>query len=291
MKKNTLKFLGDNKAIIIAMLCLILSLFTVVDDVIDFVGRGYIHDQATTYLKDSEVSAGETFLILSTAKAGLAIVESSEGGITFVIEAKVQLGRAFEVLKELINRSWEISFLSLTILFASQIILDSANALAEPLFILLAATALIHLICRRMGNRHADTTSKILRSLATGVFVLIFALPISIFLTSLVSKTLMHHYSEQANSAYIAHNELFQHGSSNEGLKESSHTALNNYKTFKKDIHGHVKTMHTHVYRHMAIVVLETLILPFLILSILYVAANSILKRPRFFLLEQNRST
>jgi hypothetical protein len=282
MKTKLLQFWVSNRILVCAVIGVALSLTARVDNLINFAGRGHIHQTAIEFLEKSEQTASETFLVLSAAKSGLAILQTSQGGVTFIIEAKVQVGEAFNTLTELVSRAWEASFASLSILFVTRQLLEIASWLTDTVMIVTALIGLSYAILQRWQLPGYLAAGNVLRSTACGAFLLIIALPLAIYLTALLSEGLTGKISAEATQTYQAHNALFQYDSDTDAqsnFKQSTHNVLNRYKAQKGSIHQHVTSMHTQIYRHIAIIILETLLLPIGILSLLYCGARRVLKK------------
>lgn len=64
------------------------------------------------YLKTTGHHAKETLVILSEIKAALALLQSSSGGISFILDVQVQLGQILDVIVELIDLAWSITLAS-----------------------------------------------------------------------------------------------------------------------------------------------------------------------------------
>ena len=79
----------------IPALALALSLAGVLDNIVNVIGRGHIQEQAIEFLETSEKEATKTFLVLSVAKSEIAVLQSSTAGISIIVEAEVEIGKAF----------------------------------------------------------------------------------------------------------------------------------------------------------------------------------------------------
>ena len=252
-------------------LVLLLTIFGVTDKVISSVGHGYIHQQAVDYLEQAETASKETFVLLSVAKAGTGILESSQGGISFFIDVQVQLGKAFESLKSLIDHAWEISLFGLSLLLVGRLLLEYTQVLLYPLLILLTSCWLLYAVLMSVDSQFSHFSKRLLRSVFVGTFMIIFALPLSIYATSIGSQGLTAELKGEINAGLSEHNSLYTPSKTNsDDLKESAKSVITQYKSKRKDIHGHVEKMHTYVYQHIAVLLLELVVLPLILLVIFY---------------------
>jgi hypothetical protein len=264
--------------LILPAIMLLLSVFNVFDDMIDSLGRGYIYTQATNYLEKSEAASKNTFILLSIAKSGIAILESSQAGISFIVDADVQLGKAFESLKHLVDSAWKLSLGGLSLQFVTKILLSESDAIVPTLMLTFSVLWLLHAILKHWGCSHSVVSDRVLRAMGVGIFVIVFAFPLAIYGTSFFSKQVTAEVSDQVRKGLEEHNKLFSNKIDPDNLKDSARDALELFRSKIKDIHQHVELMHTYVYQYAATLFLEIIAIPMLLLWILYLGARLVAK-------------
>jgi hypothetical protein len=264
--------------LVLPAIVLLLSVLNVFDDVIDSMGRGQVYKQAIAYLEESETASKDTFILLSIAKSGIAIIESSQAGISFFVDAQVQLGKAFETLKHLIDNAWKLSLGGLSLQFVTKILLRESNQIVQPLMVVFSVLWLFHAVLKHCGSSHSVVSDRVLRALGVGLFVIVFAFPLAIYGTSVFSKQVTAEVSQQVRKGLQEHNNLFAHEIDSENLKNSTKNALELFRSKIKEIRQHVELMHTYVYQYTATLFLEIIAMPLLLLWILYLGARLVAK-------------
>ena len=66
-----------------------------------------------------------TFLLVSTVKTCLAVMEGSTVGFSFVVKGDLQVGDAFQTVYDFVDRIWEMLFYSLLLVTAYKTILET----------------------------------------------------------------------------------------------------------------------------------------------------------------------
>lgn len=278
MKKIAQK-IKKNALIAIPALAFILSIAGLTDNLIGALGHNHIYQQAETYLQEAEKASTKTFIALSAAKAGLAILQSSRAGFSFIVEAEVQLGNAFTALSHLVDYAWEGSLIGLLVLTITQLALKFSYSILSLIFTLLSLCWLLYAVSIKFSNTFQHMAKRLFRSAITAAFMLVIAFPLTIYASSQISHSLTAETKSAVYAGLEQHNSLYSHNQEHsDNLKDNSKSVIKELETKRNDIKSHVKTMHTYVYQHIAILLLETLILPFALLAILYVTVRQFTK-------------
>ncbi len=265
----------------LATLILLLGIAGQLDALINSMGRHYIHNQAVEFLKVSEQKSQETFMLLSVGKASVELVESSRAGISFFVDVEVQLGKVVAPLTDLFNYAWNFSLNSLSVLLISQMLLEIIDTLFEPFLLLVTSLWLSYELLKKMQFAQLEQLKNTLRAASILWLFLFLSFPLAITATSVTTKTISQQYAQQVTKGLSAHNQLFSQTNASDSLKDSAENTIKLYKASHKDLQAHIKTMHQHLYTHIAVGIIEIILLPILLMWLFHKALTVLLARSK----------
>ncbi len=276
-KKLTVKI-----SLTLASILLVLSILGVADDLIMALGQAYVTEEAQAYLKVSEKQAKETFELLSIAKAGFGLIESSQGGISIIIDMQVQVGKVLVALTNLIDFAWEASLAGLAILFVTQLSLALVQSALPTLLFCVALSWFSYSACLLTGHAVTQKARQLLHAFMVIFVMLVYAVPMAIYGVSVASTELSAQTSTPLKGALSLTNSLYNTQTSHESLKHQTTHAVETLKQNREHINKHVSTLHTYIYQHLAAKLLELFILPLLLLLIFYGVFKAVLKEESY---------
>ncbi len=149
------------------------------DTAIDFCGGGYLKGSNDAYLKESFDRSVAGFLVLSSIKSGLAVLEGSEIGVGFNLE----VGDLVQSIYDYVDVAWKTALAGSTILLLTRLFLETLDDLDHWLFLFALAVALLFVVATwKISPRAA--VSRMLRETMLFASVLALAayliLPVSI---------------------------------------------------------------------------------------------------------------
>ena len=263
----TFSTLKEKYRVYVSLIFLLLCSFSVIDNAIDFAGRDYINQLSMTFLKDSESHTQETFLLLSAGKGSMAVLESSEAGISFIVDVNVRLGNMISPLKEAFDYAWEFTLGSLSIILLSQMLLNIVDALFVPYLIFIACVWFAYELMRLFKPSNKGRLQTLLKQSSFLLALLFFAFPLAIASTSMFSDVISSQHARNVHDDLNSHNKLFSiDQTKGTSLKDSAEGAVATYKKQRGDIEGHLEKIHKTLYTHIAVGITETIILPLLLL-------------------------
>lgn len=250
----------------VASLLLLTSIVNLTDDMVDSMGRGFLKQESIAFLREVELREQETFLLLSTLKASMAVLGSSSAGFSFIVDVNVTLGEIFSPLQDMLDHAWEFSLGSLSVILMSQLLLEIVEKLFEPYLLMVVFLWFGYEFLRFKGSKYVVKTKIILRSAVTLLLFLFIAFPLAIASTSMLSGVITKEMSTTINAGLERHNQIFLADFKGSSLKNSAEQSITLLKENKSKIKTHISTMHIHLYTHIALGIIQTVLLPMMLL-------------------------
>lgn len=227
----------------------------------DMLGRQALADHNHRFLNEATVEAFETFVLLSAMKAGLAVMNSSSAGISFIVDMNVQIGQLVASTKEMVDTGWTVTVMGLSCLSGIRIlheVLDTFSLLFFHLFLVaLLFKSSASLIWRRPPKWLMSSTQTLL---ILGMF-LSFGIPLAISGLSLVSSAFTAPRAMEVRNQLQGHHERLavKH---DEDVKRQAHEGLMSYSRnakSEKETHRHLSDQ---ILQHIALMLFDGIIFP-----------------------------
>ena len=224
------------------------------------------------YLTDIERRATANYVHLTMINNTLSTMKSSVVGISFFIETKLTIGEEIKHLEELTGQAAYYSGVIVMINIALKKVLFFAANLSPVLFMLSLISALIYsvfgLIRFQNGIKYAISIGRFLLTLFIIAHLL---LPYSVHLAGATTQTLEQDRKLE-NSSYfknIRHEFNTAHKQAN--TKERAKSILGKVESVLVDIERKIENLFTHAIEYAVSEIIETLLIPLLLFSGLYV--------------------
>ncbi|MCG8334728.1 MAG: hypothetical protein MJE63_09435 [Proteobacteria bacterium] len=240
-----------------------------------------------SYLDTAQTDALETLTVINVIKTGLAVIQSSSGGISFFIDVQVQLGELFNVFSEVINRAWQVSWLALAAIETMKLLLDFSRFTLTPLltisFIFLGfgyGLSLFPTPKTGIGIKQLYRGCYYLSK--WGFFLLIMIhliIPVSIFVVSSGSSLLFPEKKQEIHREFVALKALMEDHQKESSLHSQVRGTISAFKTNKTSVHQQSGTLSALVVKHAVYSLAEHLVLPLLLMIIFSVILRRFMHR------------
>ena len=114
-------------ATLLAALCIHPHGRAVLDGAAEAMGPATLRTQNDAYLQRSTERALHTFLVLSTVKAGLAVIEGSETGVTLGVNVGIELGDIVQSVYDHVDIAWKTVLAGTVVLWGTRHVLATAQ--------------------------------------------------------------------------------------------------------------------------------------------------------------------
>jgi hypothetical protein len=256
------------KSMALGLLALLgLNLAGGLDRAVDALGRGAVARSNDAYLDEAQTRAVKTFLILSALKAGLSILQSSELGVSVVVQMKVQVGKVIESLSDTVNAGWRISLAGLSALYGTKILLRLAQASSAPLTTLTLLAFLLALLAPAGWT----PLKRAARAAGGGLLLLSLLahllLPLSVFLGSVVSHRITAPLADEAEqNLQAAHQELAGGGQAVDDRNQVQRV-LDRIRNLSNCVAEKLSFLGRQVAQRIAVTVFDVFVFPLLFLA------------------------
>jgi len=155
---------------------------------------------------------------LSGIKSTLALIQSSQGGISFFVDVNVQLGQVFSGISDLVTMSWKISLASILSIRLQGYLLDLSVVSMAPLLTLFFVLVGISLAVSRRFPVTGQFFSELSLTGLLLVFVVHFLWPLTIYATASASSYYFKEISSAVHQGYTEINDTLSENDPKESL-------------------------------------------------------------------------
>lgn len=240
--------------------------------------QSQLSESNLAYLNKLTASLTDELIILKEIKALLSTIETSQFGVSIIVNAQITVGKEISSLTELTDRGG--TYLELAIL-ASQImvLLTHLSHFVLPmilLFILLALALMYFGKWQDYSNIEAES-SKLLRVLTMWFVMLHFALPYSIHFAAAVSNHIENQKPHQLNGyAQHFHHEL-KGDKTHQDLSKKAKALIHKGESLLSNFKHKVSSMFRYVSQLLLRKLLLALVIPVLLFGFLFFTLRYIL--------------
>ncbi len=241
-------------------------------------GKDRLHKSNKEYLDTSKKEVVETFVVLSGLKTELSILESTSGGIDFIVEAKVQVGKIVTPLNAIIDHAWKSSLLGMISLESLSLVLDFSAPSFAPcahLFFFLSAVYSVFGI-------FLASVARVMKTGLTAVFFVIsiihIVIPGAVFGASLLSKAATKDLATSVHNGFVKHrNDVRTHNKA-KGIHDKIKERLGHTQNVHNSLEDRLRLMVDIVIKHIVIILLNNFVFPLIMVySIFFVIKKSLL--------------
>ncbi len=221
---------------------------------IDAINRAYLHT--------ASADVGALVGILSASKMVLSVLQSSQGGISFIIDIQIQLGQLLSPLIDTINYAWKFSIASLSAIELLKFILDTNKLSMVPALSLLFILLGIRISLHTHFSRIATLLTQAVRAMVFVVVLSHVLIPLSLYATASLGTILLGPYKTQVNQGFSDfHRQLPQHNAQ-AGLKDQVKSKMVHFQQHDT-LHQHSSHLIGLTVKHLVVSLIEYLISPF----------------------------
>jgi|GEM_PF-3161782 len=265
------------------ILSLIIALFAlyhldIINSSLSFLENGYVAEENRKYLSLVELEASEVLLVLYGIKSLLMVVESSIVGISFVVEAKLQIGKSVRILLDMLNYIQIGAILSL----ASSSIIEVLLGISKMFSNIVVGASIISLYVYYIWQGPYSKFKKIIGKIS---FLLTFfallvniMLPLSVHFAHIVSKKLLRPHIEQT---YVklkeTHNVIKDSSNKESDIHEHVKHTIHNARELSNKVEHYNNSLSKYIIKYLIYKIFETLIFPITIILVMVIASRRLL--------------
>ncbi len=248
---------------------------------------GQTYQENHQFISSASDRAQTMLITLSELHAGLMVLQSSNFGISFIVDANIQLGNVLTQLTDLVGHGRNFALYNLVVLH----VLDNLLHLTQWLFpwlLLITEIALVALVAADTWlapkNRWHMSIIRCSESTLAASLLVMVVFPVSVSLVSHSSKAvteLLYHQSYQA--IVDTHQHILQNTDKN-SIKSEASRSLSQFKTTKVQLSKKASYLATNMARYIAVAVLEVFLLPLLFSLLIFWLCTRLIKRHRHWL-------
>ncbi|NQY80936.1 MAG: hypothetical protein HRT47_11545 [Candidatus Caenarcaniphilales bacterium] len=259
---------------------LVLNYFGIGRWFINLIGYQYLIESAKSLLESYREHAVKVFLLLSGLEAGLAVMKSLEVGISFIADIQSKLGNVLSSFYNLIITAWTGSLISITSMTLLDNLLSIIDYLAIPIISLVVIVLLITWLVDNYINSenisvltfisYMDTFKKAFSYLGSG---LAFGLPLLIVISGLIVNQF---HLPHAKNIYqeITKHEHIQFLDKDQEVNSQVKASKETYQEVHKNLSEKLASAILYVPKHIALVLMDLLVLPGAAIYFLFVLFN-----------------
>ncbi len=245
---------------------------------------GSIYQENHHFISSASDRAESMLITLSELHAGLMVLQSSQFGISFILDANVQLGHVLSQITDLVSHGRNYALYNLIALH----IIDNLMHLIKwmtPWLLLLSETALLCLIAAdswlSTKNRWQMSLIRCSEATLAIAILLMIVIPSSVFLVSHSSKAVTEIFYNESYQAIVDTHEHILQDTDASSIKSEASSAISQFKSAKIKVSQKANYLATNITRYIAIATLEVLLLPLLFCGLMLWLSIALIKRHR----------
>lgn len=229
-------------------------------------GSNHIDATNVAYLASARDYTADLLAILTESKIVLAVLQSSQGGISFIVDVQVQLGQILSSLHDVINLSWQLTLASLSSIEFLSLLLEASHFSMSVMLTMFFISIGISVCFWKRYHKISQMVSKLTATLGLIVLVTHFILPYSIYSTAMLSKHLLSPHKSEIYRGYSSfHHQLPQHEGSSD-LKDKVKGTMSYFKDKPEHLGKHSEKMSALSAKHLTLIFVEYLFMPLFII-------------------------
>lgn len=266
---------------VLAVLLLLsyLSFVGVFTSLFELIVNAHIEEVARAYIHTTEHQTTKILDILSAIKSALAVLQSSDGGISFIVDVKIQLGQILNVIVELVDRAWIVSFVSKVATEGLGLLLDLSKLSTAPVLTLFFVALGIAYGIQRRAPRPAHAIIHVARLTLFVALVVHFVIPLSIYATAALGHYYFHGQKEIILQGFESVHAATPKHELGAGLHDEIKSVIKEFKLSQAGMHGRTSEISRLTENYMVLSITEHLLVPLVFLSLFWVAFRQFLAK------------
>lgn len=259
---------------LICLICVAIYFSPLAKNIAHWVKQDQLININDQYLAERERQDRDNILMLAEINAFLAVLQSSEVGISLFVDVQVTIGHSISALKELTDRALESTLISMTSVVGLRWILKLADYLAPAFFIIWLMGMSVYLLASWLGLTQGQSGEVGKRALGLS-FVLFFMLhimlPYSVYLSSLISHPVLSAPEQEKNTSLKNFHQHVVKSSHSTSFKDKAEKDIKQFETTLVQLPKKIESMTHYVVEHWVFNLLRHLFIPFALLILMHI--------------------
>lgn len=243
---------------------------------------GSLFQANEAFIAQSSSKAESMTLTLSELHAGLLVLQSSEFGISFFVDANIQLGNAIAQLTDMVSYGRNFALFNLVALHIIENLLELIQWLT-PWLIITAEIGLLSIVAAdtwlTSNNRWHMSLIRFGEGAVMIAVVLVLIAPLSVQLVNKASNAVTSALFDKSYQAVVDTHKHIMSTNEDGSIKESASGSLTQFKNVRVKLSEKSNYLATNLSRYVAVTVMEVFLLPVLFSLIMLWFARSLIRR------------
>ena len=247
---------------------------------------GYFNQQSLVqsnegYLLNMVEKERSELLLLSEINGFLSLIQSSELGVSFLLDAKIQVGNILNPLTDITQQSFNSTLSSLHLTHGLKKVLALVDWLV--LKVAICFLLILALYCgakfKKQPSNLANHLKPILEKLVLILLTLHLLIPYSLYLSSKIDISLYQSFSEEAKDDLKNLHQTLVSDKNKNGLIERTEYFIKNLERMLLDIPKKTEALISYHSNQVVLTILRIVIMPGTILFLLFFLTRFYIKR------------
>ena len=277
----------------IAILCLCLATATVSplsSPLSEFFNQNDLVHANDNYLEEIEKTDRQNLLKLTEIASTLAVLESSQVGISILVDASIKIGKAIKPLSNVTEKAFDLTLASISATIALRWILNFAELVAPLLFFISMLITCLYFLLRAYNKSNSLFIVSVYKF--THITALVFLcshiiLPYSIHSVALIEKSLYTDIKKQKNTDLHNLHGMLTHNDSKHNIKDKIESDIHRIEHLIIKLPNKVEVLASYYSKHMILTILRSIIFPLAIFYVFIIVMRSHLHSINFKLRER----
>ncbi len=266
---------------IVCLLLVAMLLSPVGQEVDNYFNEQPLIQSNQNYLQNLAKKDRSELLLLSEINGFLSLIQSSELGVSFVLDAQIQVGNILNPLTDITQQSFNSTLSSLHLTNGLQKVLTLLAWLTPKVAIFLLLLISLYCLLKMKKSRSSLVShmKPIIINLATLLFTLHLLIPYSLYMSAQIDKALYHSLSMDVQSDLENLHQTLVSDKNKNGLIEKTEYFIKNLERMLLDIPKKTEALISYHSNQTILTALRIIIMPGLILLLLSLFTRYYIKR------------
>jgi len=239
----------------------------------------HIEPVARAYIKTTLHETTRTLETLSATKAALALLQSSSGGISFIVDVQIQLGQLLNAIVEFIDRAWYVSLGAVVAVEGLGLLLDLSKLSMAPVLTLFFVTLGMAYGLQRRAPRPAHAISHMARMALFVALVVHFVIPLTIYVTATAGHFFFHEQKAVIQQGFESVHAATPKHEPGIGLHDEVKSVINKFKHSQGSMLDQTTAISRLTGSHILLSIAEHLVVPLIFFTLFWVVFRHFLDK------------
>ena len=229
--------------------------------------------QNKAYLSGTEKTDRKVLIQLAEIDALLAVLQSGEVGISFIVDLQVKVGQSLSTFSKFINKSLEMTIVSIIATATLSVLLDLSEYLSKILLITLLVSVCLLCFSRVIGieSKSEKTIESTFIEIVALLFLSVYLLvPYSIHGAAFIEDVIFSGMMTERNTNINNLHKSFTQGEQSVSFKNKAKNDFKKFEQIAVDVTEKIENTMTYYVEHFIHIIFRAILIPLGVFALLF---------------------